>query len=175
MPLPNNLRLEEITSTDHVPLTYELRYRVWAREAHLSAPVKDKGLIYDEHDSHARHWAIFSQGVDMVAAARLCIHERQDDVPDGSGYSYHGFHLPTPIASINRLVVERSYRKLGIANHLDLLRIEVARQSGAACLMVAAGGNRMKSLCDLGFSRTESVYNSVYVENYQLPLLVLYF
>src|SRR5579862_8803771 len=106
LPIGDEFRVEEITGTDVVPLTYELRYRVWSKETRLISSVERLGVIYDEHESHSRHWAAFSREGSLVASARLCIHDAQQHVPDE--YCYTELDLASPLASINRLVVEQS-------------------------------------------------------------------
>ena len=147
-----DVQICEITGTDLVPLTFCLRYAVWNDETELTADVRAQKLITDEHDAHARHWAAFD-GTEMVAAARMCIHRMQDESPDAP--MFHERQLPSPIATINRLVVHKTCRGLGIARQLDLCRIQTARESGAACVVISAFDWRIKSVQALGFQLTE--------------------
>ena len=98
----SGLTLREITRTAWVPQTFRLRYEVWNLEAALLPHIHQQGLIADEHDAHARHWASFD-GDEMVCAARMCIHNVQEESPDAPAFVK--LRLPTPIATINRLVV----------------------------------------------------------------------
>jgi len=147
----DEFRIEEVTGTEVVPLTYELRYRVWSKETRLVDSIQQLGIIHDEHESHSRHWAAFSHEGILVASARLCIHDTQEHVPDE--YCYTGLDLPTPVASINRLVVEKSARDCGMAQKLDSHLIEAARNSGAACIVAApTSNNRIRALGKFGFT-----------------------
>lgn len=110
------------------------RYQIWKAEG---AALYDEtsGMIADWHDEHALHWGVFDEDR-LIAAARLCIHDQQSDVPDNKLFST--IDLPSPIASMNRLVVLREYRGMGISSALDGTRIESARRSGARVIVVAA-------------------------------------
>ena len=168
----DELRVEEITGTEVVPLTYELRYRVWSKETRLIGSFEKIGVICDEHETHSRHWAAFSPQGTLVASARLCIHDSQQHVPEE--YCYSELDLPRPVASINRLVVERSARNRGIAQELDLRRIEAAKNSGAACIVVAPTNNdRIRALEKFGFSLKEFRNKSNYLEDFWLSSMVL--
>jgi hypothetical protein len=116
----------EITGTDFVEQTFRLRYEIWLRETKLRAETYTQGTVKDEHDAHARHWAAFD-GERIMAAARMCIHDRQEDTPDAPAFLE--IQLSTPIATINRLVVHDSARNRGIASTLDLCRIDASRIS----------------------------------------------
>ena len=75
--LRDEFRVEEITGTDVVPLTYDFRYRVRSKEARLIDSRHQMGIICDEHESHSRHWAAVSWEGILGASARLCIHDSQ--------------------------------------------------------------------------------------------------
>jgi GNAT superfamily N-acetyltransferase len=172
MQKPAEFRVEEITGTNFVPLTYELRYRVWANEVPLIDSVHAAGVICDEHEAHSRHWGAFSSGGTLVASARLCIHDTQQYLPEE--YCYTELDLPTPIASINRLVVEQSARNRGIAKQLDLQRIEAAKNAGAACIVAySTNHRRIKGLGKLGFAITRARCKCSYEKDSWASVMVL--
>jgi predicted GNAT family N-acyltransferase len=170
----DNFQVVEITGTNLVPLTYDLRYRVWSKEIRVPDSLGQNGQIYDDHEDHARHWAVAAKNGTLVASARLCVHESEKDIPEADFYTE--LKLPHPVASINRLVVEQSVRNLGLARHLDSHRIEAARNAGAACIVVAATDDqRVRSLGKAGFSLTCCKCKSIYVEGVWLPVMVMEF
>jgi len=148
----DDVQIREITGSELVPLTFRLRFEVWREEAELTNEVQAQGQITDAHDGHARHWAAFD-GEEIVAAARMCIHTLQEESPDAP--MFRGTQLPAPIATINRLVVTKRWRRLGVARQLDLCRIQAARENGAACVVLSAFDWRINSLQALGFKLTE--------------------
>lgn len=109
------------------------------------------GAIADPHDEHALHWGVFDGGR-LVGAARLCIHDQQSDVPDALLFA--GITLPTPVASMNRLVVLREYRGFGIGRALDQNRVEAARSMGACAIVVGPvdRDRRPEQLQGMGFT-----------------------
>jgi predicted GNAT family N-acyltransferase len=166
-------RVEEITGTDLVPLAFALRYRVWSQTVHLPNSFQQKGLICDDHEDHARHWGVLTDSGSLVASARLCVHENEQDIPEAD--SYTELRLPHPIASINRLVVEEFARKRNFAHSLDLRRIEAARSAGAACIVAApTDEGRVRNLGKAGFSLTSGKCKNIYVDDVSLPVMVMY-
>ena len=165
-----NVQVREITGTQYVPLTFHLRFQVWSDEAELTASVRAQALITDEHDEHARHWAAFVD-CKMVAAARMCIHELQEETPDAEAFK--AMKLRVPIATINRLVVKRQWRKCGIARQFDTQRIEAAREGRAACVVGTAFDWRVASLQRYGFTPTEYRWTMPYLESLTARAMVL--
>lgn len=160
----------EITGTDSVASTFRLRYQVWAGETQLKANINSQGLISDEHDAHAQHWAVFVEGR-LVAAARMCVHEQLCDTPDALAFSQ--VILPSPIATINRLVVHPSARGLGLASKLDEYRINAARKAGARCVVGTAAKARIPQLHRLGFELTGSQWVQPYATSLLFYAMVL--
>lgn len=107
----------------------------------------------DEHDIRARHWLAFFNE-ELVASARLSVHEELDQVPDSESYEGVFAEPPRgPIASLNRLVVHPSARGLGLSKRLDLMRMEAARAMGCRSLVLgtASGPSRVRQLTGWGF------------------------
>jgi len=151
--------LREITGTSFVEDTFHLRYEVWDRETELVEAVRQLKVISDFHDVHARHWAVF-RGQQMVASARLCTHRLQSQVPFAE--EIESLVLPGPIATMCRLVVHESARKLGLARHLDECRIRTAQDGTAKCVLVSAAPSRIAGLQSLGFRFTGLTHNAWY-------------
>jgi hypothetical protein len=167
-PSQDEFRVEEITGTNVVPLTYELRYRVWSKETRLIDSFQKMGVIRDEHEAHSRHWAAFSWGGTLAASARLCIHDTKQHVPED--YCYTDLDIQSPVASINRLVVEPSARTRGI---MDWHRIEAAKNAGGACIVAApTSENRIRALERFGFSLRGFRRKSNYLETFSLSVMV---
>ena len=160
--------LREITGTGAIEDTFRLRYEVWSGEAELLPEVRQKGNITDEHDCHARHWAVFLNER-MVASARLCVHTTQEQAPE----AFETLILPSPIATISRLVVHKSARKRGLARQLDILRVTAARQENAKCVLVSAGRSRIEGLQSLGFQLTPLVHTASYCASIRFHGMVL--
>jgi len=151
----SSISLRELATEAEIASAHRLRYAVWQAEgAVIHHPEQE--MIVDHHDGHACHWGVFDEGL-LVAAARLCLHSDICEAPDGEMFADRG--LPTPVASMNRLVVSRTHRGLGIASKLDGVRIQKAMEWRAATLIVAPVLNlaRRQSLERQGFRFLEGV------------------
>jgi len=164
--------LREITNTDWVVKTFNLRFEVWNAETTLRSQVRAKGLITDDHDTHARHWAAFC-GDEVVAAARMCIHQRQQESPDAPAFS--DICLPVPVATVNRLVVDSSVRNRGLGSKLCHFRIEAAKQDGAKCVVGTFTDERIASLEKFGFRLTGQRWTPNHAESLIAHAMVLMF
>jgi GNAT superfamily N-acetyltransferase len=112
----------EVTDRDALEEIFRLRGVVWAGQEWLTKH-QDMVRLADSYEGRARHWVVRQRG-QLVAAARLSLHNRVEDVPDFEFFPT-GFAIaipPPPIASINRLVVHPAHRRQGIATLLDRCR-----------------------------------------------------
>jgi GNAT superfamily N-acetyltransferase len=144
------IEVRPLTTATEIAECQRLRYEIWSAEGvEISNP--QAGTIADSHDDHAMHWGVFD-GTRLVAAARLCLHETLAEAPDGQLFA--GLEIPTPIASMNRLVVTQSHRGRGIAKELDQTRIQHGRTFGARAMIVTplnSQSSRIRSLEAQGF------------------------
>lgn len=138
-----------LNTSSEIEAAQRLRFDVWQSEG-VTVWSRQQKLIADSHDDHAMHWGVFDKGA-MVAAARLCMHTEISQAPDGEMFSTVA--LPSPIASLNRLVVLRSHRGIGIGQMLDRERIQSALALRAKCVICTPVNvlSRKRSLGELGF------------------------
>ncbi|HSJ01957.1 MAG: GNAT family N-acetyltransferase [Verrucomicrobium sp.] len=146
--LPWEIRFE--ASSTLLQKIGRLRVEAWQTAVSQAANME---TWLDEADQGARHWVVF-EGGEPVGAARLTIHERLADLPDGESYEGMFPQEPVgPIASLNRLVVHPSARGRGISKVLDLVRLQAAEEMGcqSAILATASGPGRVQQLQGWGF------------------------
>jgi GNAT superfamily N-acetyltransferase len=146
------LHLCEIPATDREMLEKIGRLRVRAWETFGG---KVEGLVcwLDPFDEVARHWVVLS-GEEPVAAARLSVHHTMAEVPDSEVFTpIFREPPPSPIASLNRLVVSPAYRGKGMSTWLDEVRLEAAEAMGCTCAVgaTASGDRRVQQLIKVGF------------------------
>lgn len=129
---------------------YRLRARAWRAR---NAGFPDIERWVDERDEHSLHWCIVDGDGVVVAAARLSIHPRFDEIPDADIYPPALASLPGPIGSINRLVVCPDHGGVGLSRVLDEARLAAASKAGCRFVVGAAraGAKRLRSLEELGF------------------------
>lgn len=139
----------QLTTSEEICAAQRLRYDVWQSEG-VTMHDLARGVIADHHDDHAMHWGVFA-GDQLVAAARLCLHDRLSDAPDAEMFS--SISIPAPIASLNRLIVHKSYRGRGLSDVLDRVRVQRANELHARAVIAAPVNvaSRKESLRAQGF------------------------
>ena len=147
-----DLVLREISASDKRMLEQigRLRVRAWATEV---PEVSRTAVWLDEADATARHWIVVLDSV-LVGSGRMSIHATLADVPDAGEYEgVFPVPPPTPVASLNRLVVAPEARGLGLSRRLDLARLEAAEDAGCKSVVGAtsSGHRRIEQLESLGF------------------------
>lgn len=101
----------------------------------------------------------------------MCIHKLQEETPDAEAFK--AMKLRVPIATINRLVVKKQWRKSRIARQFDTQKIEAARKGRAACVVGTAFDWRVPSLQRYAFTLTEYRWPMPYMESLTARAMVL--
>lgn len=115
---------------------YRLRTDVWRTQAQLS---EERSNWEDPIDRTATHWGVIYDG-HVVAAIRLSIHDRLEDLPSSHIYRERlPSRIAPPVASYNRLVVHPDHRGQGLSRVLDYACIEFAARKGVSALLGATG------------------------------------
>jgi len=131
-----------------------LRVAVWRIAGAQLDPARECRYFADDHDEHALHFTAFD-ATRLIAAARACVHENPFEVPDAALFGRHLENVDCPVGSINRLVVDRSFRGQGLARYLDLQRLARLRMEGCQSVVgwwaEVSGSTRLAALKDLGF------------------------
>ena len=142
----------EVDPHDRIVLEKIGRLRVLAWSTVIPATARKTNCWLDEFELAARHWCIFHEG-EPIAAARMTIHDRLEDVPDAEIYAgVFAVPLPTPIACFSRLVVHPDFRRRGLAQKLDDVRIAAARAAVArAAVALTPTDPRLRQFLALGF------------------------
>jgi len=146
----SNLHPQEVTGDSPLMerVYKELRLTAWREQPRM---VEALSYWRDEIDSTARHWVIVDAGI-AIASARLSFHNSLEDLPDAEIFVGFCPTLPTPIASINRLVVHPDYRRRGYGTRLDNIRLKAAEEWGCQCAIASSTEpKRIKQLADRGF------------------------
>ncbi|MGK7892783.1 MAG: GNAT family N-acetyltransferase [Xenococcus sp. (in: cyanobacteria)] len=127
----------------------KLRVRVWSHQLRETAFSAEKWC--DEHDLHAFHWVVINEENELIASARLCIHNKIADLPDFEEIQGLVTELPSPIAMMSRLVVSPLHQRKGISQKLDLARLQKAKQINAQSIILQVPCYRRKIVEKLGF------------------------
>ena len=123
-------------------------------------------LRVDELDNVGRHWIIKDAVTgELMATARLTLHSTlNDSYRDVQLWRNCGKHLPLPTVDLGRLVVLSKFRGRGLAQLLNVTRIQAAREMGANSIMVTASAGNARLLKKLGF---EDIGETAYFDDRQ--------
>ena len=152
MEMAQETHIEPIETNDAEILERIYKFRVqWLLEGIKPNPFPS-GFWKDEHDDHAKHFVLMD-GENLLAVARLCIHEKLSDVPGAEVFAGLDFEAEPPFASITRLAVHPEARGKGLSRKLDFVRFLAAKTLGCKTIVAFthAGENRIKSLERKGF------------------------
>lgn len=111
---------------------YRLRAAVWRETGDIAQAAFADGRWSDEHDPASTHWVFRDDAGELVAAARLSVHERLADVPEAEEYTAAGLRLEGRIAAPARVVVAAAARRHGLASRLLDAQDAEARTAGCA-------------------------------------------
>ncbi len=132
----------------------KLRIEVWGGEGSLDPRIERSGDWLDAIDPVARHWLVENARGELVATARLSVHDRLEDSLDGYVWLDARRTVPQPVGSISRLVVRKDARRQGLAGKLNEARIEAARDAGCKTMTVTASKENARLLAARGFVDT---------------------
>jgi N-acyl-L-homoserine lactone synthetase len=119
------------------------RYDLWNEETTIDKTMFPDGIWLDQYDDQALQWiAEEIETGNMVAVARMTIHEHLVDNPDAYLWlereDLKDNLPPEPSANISKLAVHKTARCYGIAKKLSELRLNKARSMGIKSVLVTA-------------------------------------
>lgn len=121
----------EVADAETIDEICRLRARVWEATGQAAATAFPDGGWRDPYDSDCLHWIIRDDRGRLVAAARVTVHDRLEEVPEAEEYSRYGLRLPGPIAAPARVVVLAEAQGGGLARRLLDAQDAFARRVGA--------------------------------------------
>ncbi|NBB21942.1 GNAT family N-acetyltransferase [Runella sp. CRIBMP] len=158
--LPDGFEIHEGYFPERMEEIGRFRIRAWRNENGINPTFFSQEVWIDSLDKNAHHWIITKEKV-IVAAARLSFHECIEEVPYAD--FLHDEHRPlfqkSPIASINRLVVDPAFRGRGFARILDNERIKLAAKAGSKIMIAFPQLSRLVHLQKLGFNLISQLEN----------------
>ena len=129
-----------------LPDVERLRMHVWENRLAPNSAMQE-GWI-DRLDYEAHHWTVSCAG-ELLASARMTVHDDRAGVPDEELFTAHT--LPLPLASLNRLVVSKQARGNGLSSLLDARRLQTAESLGCRCVVGVATAARVPSMSQRGW------------------------
>jgi predicted GNAT family N-acyltransferase len=158
--LPGGFEIHEGYFPERMEEIGRFRIRAWRNENGINPTFFSQEVWIDSIDTNAHHWIITKDDT-IVAAARLSFHGCIEEVPYAD--FLHDEHRPlfqkSPIASINRLVVDPAFRGRGFAKILDNERINLAANAGSKIMIAFPQLSRLMHLQKLGFNLISQLEN----------------
>jgi GNAT superfamily N-acetyltransferase len=142
---------ELVSDTATLEAVFRLRAQVWRETGAVSPAAFAEGRWSDEHDAGAMHWVVRDDAGELVAAARLSVHERLDDVPEAEAYAAAGLDLAGPIGAPAHLVIAAAARGRGIFLQLAETQNAAARAAGCPHLVCQAAPTMRRLLARRGW------------------------
>jgi predicted GNAT family N-acyltransferase len=129
----------------------ELRVRTWKKERELKKQLKNMDAWIDSHDSHARHLLYIRDGK-IAGAIRYCVHREMQDLPDLDNLKAANVQEQiSPLAAINRLVVDPSHQGTLIGGRLAIETIRQIENTNTAAILFVGTPEAQKMAQKLGF------------------------
>jgi len=176
--LPEGFSVKEIAPTDIDKKQIlddigELQYQVWKNSGmNMSSVANDvmDNIWLDKFDKNAYIWAIYKEK-QLVASARLTIHDSIPSLPDAYCYTEYEACFPSPIAAFNRLVVLKEFRQLKLSHYLELIRIKKSIELGAKSITLMCPDYRIDSLMKKKFSVLGNIADDPHYPNIKWVLM----
>ena len=124
-----------------------LRLKVWSRLINQKTATTRFGL--DRFDYEAWH-VVFRDGKAIIGGGRLIVAADKQGVPDLCSFKPYLDCMEYPIGVMNRLLVHWMYQRKGIAEQINLKRIELARELGLSGIWVETRTSRVAPMQNLG-------------------------
>jgi hypothetical protein len=137
-----------------LPEVFMLRVNAWENSprSHVINSEKHPNGYFDNLEYTGLHWVAENEQGQIIAAARGNVLNSFDELPYPG--IVKGFVLPTerPFFYFSRLVVNPDYRKLGLANKLDLIRLKCQAEKNLKFGLAIAANKRVTELKKRGFA-----------------------
>lgn len=154
--MDKNYTPELLTDKSRLQEIYDLRvtaYENSPKSIYVNKEIFPQGL-FDHLDDRDQtfHW-IVQDGNNIIAAARLAIIDDLKEIKD-LDEALDKYEIPKdrPFAYYSRLVVHQDYRKIGLVNILDKVRIDYLHEQKNIKFAIAwATSDRNEALTDFGF------------------------
>jgi len=146
------IRKVPVHDTEVMERVGKLRYEVWKDEGLLDLSQFSSESWGDEFDCFGQHWIAETVDGQIVGAARMHFFRELDESSrDVAVWIRCGHVIPLPTVDFGRLVVRSDFRRRGIAQMLNDVRMNAAREMGAKSIIVTASEANAKLLLKLGF------------------------
>lgn len=142
--LTDKSRLQEI---------FDLRVYAWENSpspANINKETYPNGF-FDKLDEMAIHWVSFDENGKIIASARLAIINDVNELPYPQIFANIGLPSQRPFLFYSRLVIHPDYRKIGLKEKFDIVRLRYQVENIVAFSVATASQSRTKELLKYGW------------------------
>ncbi len=142
--LTDKSRLQEI---------FDLRVYAWENSpspANINRETYPNGF-FDKLDETAIHWVSFDENGKIIAAARLAIINDVNELPYPQIFADVSLPSARPFLFYSRLVIHPEFRKCGLKEKFDSVRLRYQVENKYAFSVATANPNRTKELLEFGW------------------------
>lgn len=141
-------QIELTGASDHVEIEEVCRFRaaVWMATDGVDPAAFPCGSWRDPIDDVAQHWVCRDARGTLLAACRLTIHDRLEEIVERHEYQRYGIKVLGAIAAPDRVVVAPAAQGQGLASRLLDMQHAAARAAGAACALRQASPRMVRLL-----------------------------
>lgn len=148
-----------------------LRRKAWESVDEFDDEAFPDEVWVDDFDTDAIHYAVFDENK-IIASARIGVYHSFEDIPYMDMMKKYKSLFELPVASFNRLVVGINFRRNGIAEILDKVRIDLAREYGVKTIVGQSVPCRIKSLRKSGFEYIDDIGSYDVLPYVELSLMI---
>lgn len=144
-----------LLDTDRLPEIYLLRTSSWENSpgrADINSNRFPNGYS-DSLDEVSIHFIATTETDEIIAAARLTLCNRISDLPYAHIFDQYLHCLPhnEPFVFYSRLVIHHRYRKMGLREQFDTIRMQTQQQLSVSFGLVTVNPKRQRQLKPYGF------------------------
>lgn len=157
--LTDKSRLQEI---------FDLRVYAWENSpspANINRETYPNGF-FDKLDETAIHWVSFDADGKIIAAARLAIINDVNELPYPQIFTNIELPSERPFLFYSRLVIHPEFRKLGLKEKFDRIRLQFQIENQFAFSVATASQNRAKEMLQYGWNDCADITD---VKGYSFP------
>ena len=130
--LPKLFGPTEVRDADSIAEICLFRARVWSATGALAPDAFSSTTGWrDPLDAVCRHWVVWDDQRNLVAAGRLSVHDSLDDVHESHEYKQYGVASTGPVAAPDRVVVSPQIQRAGLGRQILDVQDLAARETGA--------------------------------------------
>lgn len=118
--------------------------------------------FYEKIDEKSIHFVIYNGDKEIIAASRLTHIQEFEELPYPKVFtSFSVYPNERPFLFYSRLVIHPNYRKMGLKQKMDKIRLQYQKDNQIAFSVATATDGRTKELIQYGFQKVADVAKDI--------------